>query len=97
MRFADRDGDGAADGLGTSDTGHATIARFEGRPTNARVLAGVGSPDAANLEFAVASDAPDCTVPVVFADANDDGQLQVDGDGLPLEFSGWGHASWAQA
>lgn len=94
LRFADEDGDGAADGLGGSDSGHATIASLDGQPTDARVLTDVGSPETTLLEYTVASDAPDCTATLVFADANDDGQLQVDAQGLPLEFYGWGHLSW---
>lgn len=96
LRFADADGDGVADGLATTDTGHATIASLDGQPTDARVLADVGSPDTTLLEFTVRSDAPDCTATLVFADANDDGQLQVDSEGLPLEFYAWGHLSWVR-
>lgn len=95
LRVTDADGDGAADGLGTTDTGHARIATVEGGAVDETAVSGVTLTDDPNLDFAVTSDAPDCTTPVVFHDANGDGQLQVDAQGRPLEFYGWGHTSWS--
>lgn len=96
VRFTDEAGDGTADELGATDTGHATITSFEGRATDTRVLRDVGPVGDAAMRFRVDSDAPDCTVPVAFDDANGDGELQVDANGLPLEFWGWGHLSWSE-
>lgn len=93
-RFADADGDGRADGLGTTDTDHASIIGIEGHPTDTRVLRDVGPEGAGGMRFTVASDAPDCAMPVVFDDADDDGHLDVDANGLPLEFYGLGKIEW---
>lgn len=92
----DANGDGTADGLGSTNTDHATITRIEDRSTDTRVLHDVGPVGDNLMEFAVHSDAPDCTVPIAFDDANDDGQLQVDAEGLPLEFWGRGFMRWRE-
>lgn len=93
-RFADADGDGRADGLGTTDTGNALIVGIEGHETRARVLRDVGPEGTGGMRFRLASEAVDCAIPVVFDDADDDGHLDVDADGLPLEFYGLGQVEW---
>lgn len=93
-RFADADGDGRADGLATTDTDSALIVGIEGHETRARVLRDVGPEGTGGMSFRLASEAVDCAIPVVFDDADGDGHLDVDANGLPLEFYGLGRMEW---
>lgn len=94
-RFADRDGDGTADGIRATTSGEATIesateaARVEPRYAHdARFLHGA-------LSWTVQSPATDCTVTVVFDDLDDDQQLSVDREGNPLEHHGLQQIRWS--
>lgn len=92
--YADADDDGRADGLGSTNTGNALIVGIEGNETRARVLRDVGPEGTGDMRFRLGSEAPDCAAPVVFHDADDDGHLDVDDNGLPLEFHGHGRLEW---
>jgi hypothetical protein len=94
--FADADGDGTADGLGSSDTGAAAIVRVNGTATEGGtgVVRGVGPDGDGDLDLVLRADAADCAVLVVWEDADDDGAFDVPGDGRPAEPYGVGQASW---
>lgn len=92
--FRDADGDGHADGIGTSDTGAAVITSLHGDATDTTHLDRV-RPDAADrISYGIRSEAADCTIPVVFHDANDNDQLDVDGEGRPLEHWNYTERAW---
>ena len=83
--FRDANGDGFADGIATTDTGQAGITSLRGAPTAAKHLADVRPAAHHRISYTIHSDAPDCTIPVVFHDANDNNNLDVDAQGRPLE------------
>lgn len=95
FRFADEAGDGVADGLGSTRTDAAVITAVNGEDiADTKVVRDV-SPDAeGDLRATVTSDADDCAVAVYFDDADDDGELDVDADGLPTEDWGIGVIEW---
>lgn len=95
--FADGDGDGAADGIGATDTGAAVVASVNDEPSG--TVAGwplVVAPAAGEVRFALNSFDPDCAVPVVFVDEDGDGQLAVDVQGVPTEPFGAGKVIWVR-
>lgn len=93
-RFADADGDGAADGFASTDTGQARIATVNGEDIPDQAVVGaVGPDDDGTLDLRLASQAEDCTV-VVVVNGDDDGEFDVDADGHPVEPYGVGRASW---
>jgi hypothetical protein len=95
--FADADGDGQADAIGTTSTGSAVISSLHGDSTSTTHLDAV-QPDAQDqIRYTIRSDAEDCTVNVVFHDANGNDQLDVDGQGRPLEHWNYGLHEWATA
>lgn len=75
--------DGAAVGIGDTDTGSARIVTVNGDAveptTSVEAVDTTNEPGSADpaLALEVAADAPDCAVPVVFDDADDDGELDV--------------------
>lgn len=92
--FADADGDGHADAITTTEQGSATIesateaTRLDpGYAHNAHFLHGA-------LSWTLASDAPDCTVTVVFDDIDGDNRLPVDSEGHALEHHGAREVTW---
>lgn len=96
-QFVDADGDGFADGIASTDQGNAIIesaseaSRVEPRYAhNARFLHGT-------LSWRLHSDAPDCTVTIVFDDIDGDDQLPVDDQGHPLEHYGARQVTWSPA
>lgn len=93
--FADEDGDGHADGIGTTDTGAALITSVNGVPTSARHLTGLAPGASGVIEFELESPDPDCSVPTAFHDANGNNELDVDAEGRPLEAFGYGLHAWA--
>ncbi len=94
VHFTDSDGDGIADGIGTSDTAAARIVRLNGVPTDTTVVRDATPADDGILRFDLNSPAADCTVPVVFDDVDDDGQLTVDDNGHAGEPFGVGQIRW---
>lgn len=83
--FQDTNGDGYVDGIGTSFNGHAVISSLEGNATSTTHLADVHPDEHHNITYTVHSDAGDCTIPMVFHDANDNNQLDVNDEGYPVE------------
>lgn len=97
-QFADADNDGDADAIGWSDTGQALIleASNSAEAGPSRVHTEVTPEDDGFIHYTVHSEAVDCTVPVVFDDANEDGDLNVDAAGNPFEDYGVAHVSWTE-
>jgi putative cell wall-binding protein len=94
--FAHSDAPTAADDIATGDTGHTTITTVNGVDVaNSGHVADVGPAGNGELNWTVSSNAPDCAVIAVFQDGNDNGQLDVDGSGVPTEAFGVGKASWS--
>lgn len=93
--FRDADDDGHADGIATTTNGHAVISSLHDDATSTTHLADV-HPDPANqqIRYSVHSDARDCVIPVVFHDANDNDQLDVDAQGHALEHWNWTELAW---
>lgn len=93
--FTDADGDGGADGLGTSDTGAAEFVTVEGDPVDADGSV-VGMDPGADgvLSFRLTAEAEDCTVPVVLV-GDGNGQVDVDEQGRALEEYGAGRVAWS--
>lgn len=92
--FADADGDGFADGTGTTDTGAARITAAgeatridDGHAHNLHMLHGAYS-------WTLDADAPDCALVVFFHNRAGDG-LAVDDEGNPLEHHGMRQVRWA--
>ncbi len=79
--FTDADGDGAADGLGSSDTGEAIITGINFVDVDDSQLVRDAEPEDDRLGIQVSSGAPDCSVVVAFDAATD--PLPVDGAGRP--------------
>ncbi len=95
FRFADLDGDGHADGIGTTNTGAATITTLNGTEVDTTHESDVEPGGAeAGIQATLTSDALDAAAIVVFDDANDNGQLDVGDDGLPTEEWGFGLIRW---
>lgn len=92
--FRDDDGDGHADGIGTTDTLSARITRLHGTATDTAQVPDVNPGEDPQIAYAIHSDAPDCTIPVVFHDANDNDQLDVDAEGQPLEHWNYTERAW---
>ena len=93
--FVDADGDGAADGLGSTDTGSAAIAVLDGDDiADTRVVHDV-EPDAdGDVDVRLASSAEDCAVLVVWDDADGNAELAVGDGDQPAEPYGVGLAEW---
>lgn len=92
--FRDADGDGFADGVGTSSTGHARITMVHGQATDTTHVDDA-APDAEGLiPYTIHSHAEDCALNVVFHDANDNNQLDVDDQGRALEHWNYGQHAW---
>lgn len=92
--FMDADGDGGADGFGTTESGQARISVINGEDiADQTVVAGVDADADGDLDIRLASQGIDCTVMVVVR-GNGNGQLDVDADGRPLEPYGVGLALW---
>lgn len=92
--FRDADGDGHADGLGTSDTGAAVITSLHGDATDTTHLDSVQPDDVDRISYSLHSAAADCTTPVVFHDANTNDQLDVNAQGQPLEHWNYTERAW---
>lgn len=91
--FVDADGDGVADGTGTSNTGAARITEAheatrveEGYAHNLHLLHGAFS-------WSVRAEEADCAVVVLFDNVEGDG-LAVDSEGHPLEHHGMRQVTW---
>ncbi len=84
VAFADTTGDGYADRAGETDTGHAWISQINDVEQSEDQNRDRGM-DPEDYNFHITSDAPDCTVPVLWGpgDHADDTQLPVDADGHP--------------
>lgn len=83
--FADANSDGAADGVGSSDTKAATLTALNGTALATPTTATTATSDAAGaLTVTVSAAAADCTVPVLWSDANSDGRLALSA-GRPSE------------
>lgn len=96
--FTDDDGDGFADGLASTDTGEAAITVLNDTDVeDGDVKYDVVVRDG-RITFRVASgDGPDCTVPVVWNDENQNGQLDVGGSDtgdVPVEPYGVGKVTF---
>lgn len=96
--FADSDGDGHADGIGTTDAQVASITTVDGemQPPGTRHVSDLDPGADGVIEFRLDSSEPDCTVPAAFHDANGNRELDVDGDGRPLEPFGYGQYDWSE-
>jgi hypothetical protein len=93
--FADAAGDGLADGIGSSDEGHAYIRDVQGEPVEGQetMVANV-TPADGTIEFTVVADQPDCTVPVAFDDRGPTDELRLDAHRLPANPFGFVVADW---
>lgn len=94
--FRDTAGDGFADGIGTTETGHAVITSLHGESTAARHLDAVHPDENGRIDYTIHSDEEDCTIPVAFHDANGNDQLDVDEQGRPLEHFNYTKRGWDQ-
>lgn len=92
--FADEDGDGIADELGRTDTGEATIASVNGTAFEQRATIVYRVATGDGVQAVLRADAADAVKLVAWEDANGDGQLEVDGEGRPLEPYAVGAFSW---
>ena len=91
--FADTDGDGGADGMGSTDTGQARIAVVNGEDVPDTVIYPASPDEDGDIDIRLSSQAEDCTVLVVVA-GDGDGKFDVDADGHPTEDYGVGVAEW---
>lgn len=94
--FADRDGDGVADDIGSSDTGGAVITAVDGTSFESRHVLDVTPGTDDILEFTTTSQVEDCAVTAVYHDENGNGQLDVDAEGRPLEPFNYSSRAWSQ-
>ncbi|MEE8600744.1 cell wall-binding repeat-containing protein [Euzebya tangerina] len=93
--FIDADADGHADGLGETDTGLAAFATLnEEDITDQRVLYEAIVRDGQVTTAVVSIDGPDCAVVMAWQDADDDGEVAVDGEGQPVESYGVGRVTF---
>lgn len=93
--FQDQQGNGYADGIGTTDTNQAMISSVHGDRVSTTLVPHV-FPDADDrVGYTLRGDATDCAVPVAFHDGNDNQQLDVDDRGRPLEPWSYGEIAWA--
>jgi hypothetical protein len=77
--FADADGDGLADGIGSSDTGQAYIRDVNGEPTEGQVkMVPNVEPEDGRITFTVIAAEADCVVPVAFDDRGPADELRLD-------------------
>lgn len=97
--FRDADGNGTADGLGTSDHGGAHITDVNGTAVSGTATSqfGVTPTSGANqVTVTVTSATADCTVPVLFVDAHGDQQLALNGVDQPTDlYSAAAELSWS--
>lgn len=94
--FTDSDGDGVADGIGSTETGAAFIEEVNGAPLDE---AGdtwplAVTPQDGTVSVTLNSFDPDCAVVVAMVDEDGDGGLAVGADGVPTEPFGLGRVSW---
>lgn len=93
--FGDANGDGFADGIGTTTTNSAVLASAHGEAVSpTRHLDDVPPNVHDHITYTIHSDAEDCTINVVFHDANSNDQLDVDDQGRPLEHWNYGQHVW---
>ncbi len=81
VTFGDENGDGKADGLGSSPV--ATIGSVDGQSVGADAVSDVATGD--DVAITVRADASGCVRVVVHADPDADDALDIDGDGRPTE------------
>lgn len=95
--FEDADNDGHADAFGATNSFNAAIAVVNGEDIpDTRVVRDAADPGDDMLTFRLFSAASDCTVVVVFHDADGDGQLDLDAEHHPVEPYGVGKARWQE-
>lgn len=93
--FQEATGDGNADFLGKSDAGSTAIIDVNGDPVGpAGQVTGVAPTDG-TIEIGLRAEAADCVVVAVYADENDNRELDVGTDGQPTEPYGVTEISWA--
>lgn len=92
-RFADRDGDGAADGFASTNTGNARIAVVNGTDVDDTTIFLAAPDEDGDVDVRLASQDADCTV-LVAVTGNGNGQLDLDDDGRPVEEYGVARARW---
>lgn len=95
--FAGAGSEGIADGIGTTDEGHAYISEVNGEPVEGGSwLERNVPPQDGQIDFTVVSptDQPDCTVAVVFDDRGPVDELRLDHGERPANPFGFGVASW---
>jgi putative cell wall-binding protein len=93
--FTDSDGDGFADGVGSSDTGAAWISQIQGVSQSEDQTRDRAVQPEPGYSWHIQSNAPDCTIPVVWEGGPHDAELPVDGDGAPTVRFGVGAISWS--
>jgi hypothetical protein len=95
--FTDDDFDWVADGIASTDNGHAYISEVNGEPTEGPVTMERNvAPQDGRIDFTVISptDQADCTVAVVFDDRGPVDELRLDLGNRPANAFGFGIASW---
>ena len=95
--FAEREFDWVAEGIGSTDHGHAYINEINGEPVEGgTTLERNVPPEGGEIAFTVISptDQPDCTVAVVFDDRGPVDELRLDLGQRPANAFGFGIASW---
>lgn len=95
--FADGNNDGFADGLGTTATNSAVIGSVHAANSSTRHVDAVEPNSEGRIPYTLHSDAEDCVVNVVFHDANENNQLDVDAEGRPREHWNYGLHEWQQS
>jgi hypothetical protein len=94
--FADADGDGLADGIGSSDTGQAYIRDVNGEPTEGQVkMVPNVEPEDGRITFTVIAAEADCVVPVAFDDRGPADELRLDLGHRPANAFGFVVADWS--
>lgn len=94
FRFADENGDGLADGIESTNEGHALIETVNGEVVNETYVRDAEPNSEGRIATTVNSDAADCAAVVFFDDANNDSALNLDAQGLPLEDWGFSSIEW---
>ncbi|HEX2026840.1 MAG TPA: hypothetical protein VHF25_02445 [Nitriliruptorales bacterium] len=96
LTFPDTDDDGTADRIGESNEGQARLRLVNGEPYENvdQQWPTIVFSEGDTLTFTMLSEAPDCTVPMVFIDADGDEELDLKDDDTPSEFYGVGQVEW---